>query len=75
MITKIRVPILANCGIVFKNDLKMLFRFFAFLNNLKTRKIFNSLKTVRAAPVLLTNNYTMPKLTTKKSKKSEEEVK
>ena len=56
MITKIRVPILANCGIVFKNDLKMLFRFFAFLNNLKTRKIFNSLKTVRAAPVLLTNN-------------------
>jgi hypothetical protein len=53
----------------------MLFRFFAFLNNLKTRKIFNSLKTVRAAPVLLTNNYTMPKLTTKKSKKSEEEVK
>ena len=43
-----RVPMLPNFGIVFKNDLKMLCKFFAFLNNLKTRKIFNSLKTVRA---------------------------
>ena len=66
---------LANYGIVFKNDLKMLLRLFAFLNNLKTRKIFNSLKTVRAAPVLLKNSCTIPKNTTKKSKKSEGEVK
>lgn len=50
------VPMLANCGIDFKNELNMMLRFFAFLNNLKTRNIFNSLKTVRAAPVLLINN-------------------
>lgn len=75
IITTTRIPKYENVGMVIMKDVKISFNFFAFFRSLSTRKIFKSLKTENVGPTLLTNNPTIPIMTTMKSKKSDSDMK